>query len=141
MKKWKCFTPEEVEALRQNPYTHTVTAQTISFTTEFKRIFWEKSQAGQTPSEIMREMGYDPEVLGQSRISGIKSHIKEQIWSEEGIHAGRKSVGKGMKEDDLKQLSSSKSMIKMANELAYLRQEVEFIKKTIQMGNRKKQGK
>lgn len=141
MKKWKCFTPEEVEALRQNPYTHTVTAQTISFTTEFKRIFWAKSQKGQLSHDIMKEMGYDPEVLGRTRINGIKSHIKEQIITGEGLHEGRKTVGRGMTARDVEQLPPSKSMIKMANELAYLRQEVEFLKKAIRMENRKKQGK
>ena len=34
--KWKGFTPDEVLALRANPYTLTVTEKTISFTREFK---------------------------------------------------------------------------------------------------------
>lgn len=37
--KWKSFTPEEVLALRENPYTLKVTDKTIAFTRAFKEQF------------------------------------------------------------------------------------------------------
>ena len=39
--KWKAFTPEEVRALRENPYTLKVTDKTIAFTRTFKEQFWQ----------------------------------------------------------------------------------------------------
>ena len=95
-----------------NPYTHTVTDRTISFTAEFKRIFWERMQSGESPIIILQDMGYDPGVLGKERIHGIRTHIKEQVLSGEGIHEGRRTAGRGMTVNDLDQLPPSKSMIK-----------------------------
>ena len=69
--KWKGFTPDEVLALRANPYTHTVTEKTISFTREFKERMWEGMQNGQPKRALVIELGYDPDILGPSRIEGI----------------------------------------------------------------------
>lgn len=37
----------EMALLKENPYTHEVRARQISFTAEFKRIFWVRYQAGE----------------------------------------------------------------------------------------------
>ena len=50
--------------LRSNPYTYKVTYRTIAFTVEFKEIFYSRLQEGITPSTIVSELGYDPEILG-----------------------------------------------------------------------------
>ena len=38
----KKFTPEEVEALRENPYTERVSESQFSFTLAFKEAFWQE---------------------------------------------------------------------------------------------------
>lgn len=76
--KWKGFTSDEVLALRANPYTLTVTEKTISFTREFKERMWEGMQSGQPKRALVIELGYDPDILGPSRIEGIAYHIKKR---------------------------------------------------------------
>lgn len=38
----KVFTDEEIEMIRQNPHTRSVTPKTIKFTQEFKDLFLER---------------------------------------------------------------------------------------------------
>ena len=45
----KVFTNEEMEMLRSNPYTYAVTPHILSFTKEFKELFWKEYQEGGIP--------------------------------------------------------------------------------------------
>lgn len=47
--KWKnsSFSLYEIAVLRENPYTHEVRQKQISFTAEFKEVFWVRYQAGE----------------------------------------------------------------------------------------------
>ena len=58
------FTEEEIAVLSQNPYTYRVTAYQISFTKEFKDLFWSEYQRRLSPSKIFRKYGYDINILG-----------------------------------------------------------------------------
>ena len=49
----------EMASLKENPYTHEVRARQISFTAEFKRIFWVRYQAGEYIPGIFESLGYD----------------------------------------------------------------------------------
>ena len=66
----KVFTNEEVELLRNNPYTYAVTPHILSFTKEFKELFWKEYQAGEIPRQILEKHGYPADVLGKERIWG-----------------------------------------------------------------------
>ena len=68
----RSFTKEEQAILRENKYTYSVSANTISFTIEFKKEFWKRYQAGQRPRHIVEELGYDYQMLGESRVSGLQ---------------------------------------------------------------------
>ena len=54
----KIFTTEEVETLRANPYTASVTPTIIRFTLEFKKEFWRLSAEGCTGNQAFRKLGY-----------------------------------------------------------------------------------
>lgn len=84
----KVFTPEEVEMLGCNKYTYTVIPHILSFTKEFKELFWEGYQGGAIPRQILEKYGYPVDVLGKERIWGIAHVIKKQFHSLEGIHEG-----------------------------------------------------
>ncbi len=123
----KMFTEQEVKMLRDNPYTYTVTAHILSFTKEFKDLFWKEYQAGAIPRQILEKCGYPADVLGKERIWGIAHVIKKQYYTPEGLHegslpkAGRTTAANGRTtEDQVKQLQG---------EVQYLRQEIEFLKK------------
>lgn len=66
------FTDSQIEELKANPYTLTVTTNQITFTREFKILFWSDYQNRMSPRSIFQKYGYDPEVLGRSRITGFQ---------------------------------------------------------------------
>ena len=72
------FTPRQMDLLRKNEYTYEVTESQIFFTRAFKEKFWTMYQGGMTPRQIVAELGYDPDILGTKRLSGIQLTIKKQ---------------------------------------------------------------
>lgn len=123
----KVFTTEEVEMLRNNPYTFAVTPHILSFTKEFKELFWEEYQAGLIPRQILEKYGYPANVLGKERIWGIAHVIKKQYHSPEGLHEGTlPRLGKSSGKDAQ---TTEERVSKLQGEVEYLRQELEFLKK------------
>ena len=126
---WKTFTPEELVKIKQNPYVKSATAHMIRFTSVFKEEFWEQIERGMMPNNIIRSMGFDPEVLGGSRINGITQHIREQAEGGNGFRDVRQTALLNGTPD--RPLPPSKALLHMQHEIAYLKQELEFIKKII----------
>jgi hypothetical protein len=127
---WKSFTPEELMAIRNNPYVKSATDRMIRFTVTFKIEFWEQyNDKGIPPTQIIRSMGFDTIVLGESRIAGIVQHIREQVVSGVGFtdvyHRSALFEPKGQNK------APSIALIHLQHEVAYMKQELEFIKKTI----------
>lgn len=125
------FTEEEMERLRQNPYTYRVTKYQLSFTKEFKEIFYSEYQAGELPRQILIDHGYDPAILGDRRVWGIYRHLREQYEKYGGFresgpphrtqsHASAAVEISAAEENELK---------KLRHEVDYLKQEIEFLKK------------
>lgn len=123
----KVFTPEEVEMLRGNKYTFAVTPHILSFTKEFKELFWEEYQDGAIPRQILEKYGYPADVLGKERIWGIAHIIKKQYHSPEGLHEG--ALTKTGKSSDKDIQTTEERVNKLQGEVEYLRQEIEFLKK------------
>ncbi len=131
MRSWKTFTPEELKLLRVNPYVKSATSKMVRFNVSFKEEFWRLyNEEHKSPQKIMEELGFDVEVLGTKRIDGILIHIREQARSGEGFWDVRKVFDNQSLQNE-KQLPPSKAILKMQHELAYLKQEMEFIKKNI----------
>ncbi len=84
----KVFTDQEMEMLRGNQYTYAVTPRILSFTKEFKELFWKEYQDGAIPRQILEKYGYPADILGKKRIWGIAHVIKKQYYSPEGLHEG-----------------------------------------------------
>lgn len=123
---WKTFTEEQVRDLRKNPWVKSATSKMIRFTAAFKAEFWRQhSEEGKTPRQIVSALGFDPNMLGESRIAGIMLHIKEEAVTGEFSDVRRIPASND------ENVAPSKMLLKMQHEVAYLRQEVEFIKKTI----------
>lgn len=141
--KWKVFSPEEVVSLRSNPYTLKATEKTITFTLKFKEVMLDGLQQGKSPESIMQELGYDPAVIGDSRVKGIAYHITKEAESPEGLHEGRRTprMARAVTEEEVASSAPSRSLRRLQAEVSYLRQEVEFLKKIMQAGNGTKRGK
>ena len=117
MTNWKTFTQEELKAICANPYVKSATAKMIRFTIAFKEEFWRRyNEECQSPCEIMRELGFDPEIIGDKRVAGILIHIRDQVNSGEGFRDVRKVPETQTKSDY--QLPPSKSILKMQHKLA-----------------------
>ena len=117
----------EVELLRNSPFVRSVTTHSVSFTQEFKQIAYEEKRKGVPVAETMRRHGIDPTILGASRIDGFSYQLNKKAKKEENFADGRKDnyrrpprTGEETTEQRIRQLE---------NELAYTRQEVEFLKK------------
>ena len=67
----KVFTNEEVEMLRNNPYTYAVTPHILSFTKEFKELFWKEYQEGEIPRQILKSMATPQMYLAKSGSGGL----------------------------------------------------------------------
>ena len=135
----KEYTPKQIKELEKNPYVHHMTKHMIYYTAKFKEDFWLSYQAGNTPRIILSDFGFDLTVFGQKQIDSLTQHIKEQALSGNGFSEGnnrkRRVPIKATKEEEL---SAPQSIERMQNELLYLRQEVEFLKKIIIADNSEK---
>ena len=126
--KLKEFTPEEVVELKKSPYVKSVSEKSVRFNVAFKEAFWERYQEGMTPRAILEELGISPEILGTPRVYGIVRRIKETVENGEAFRdVNRPSV----LTDETIEFKPSHALERMMHEVAYLKQEIEFIKKII----------
>ena len=135
----KEYTPKQIKKLEANPYTLKVTKNKLYFTIKFKEDFWINYQAGNAPRKILSDLGYDLEYFGQKQIDSIVQRIKKEALSGNGFREGENRERRiPVKATNREELSSPHSIERMQNELLYLRQEVEFLKKIIMTNNSKK---
>ena len=128
----KEYTPKQIKELKANPYTLNVTKSKLYFTAKFKEDFWISYQAGNAPRKILLD-------FGQKQIDDIVQRIKRQALSGNGFTEGENRQKRiPMKATNEEDLSSPQSIERMQNELLYLRQEVEFLKKIIIADNSRK---
>lgn len=134
----KEYTAKEMKLLKANPYTFKVTKNKLYFTIEFKEAFWRAYQAGMAPRKIFEDLGYDLEMFGQKQIDSIVQSIKRQAQSGTGFRQGENRTRR--KKDELSipegaPLESQETWISILNEVKYLRQEVDFLKKIVRTEN------
>ena len=108
-----------------------VTPQFVYYSAEFKERFYREYQEGKKPRKIIGEMGIDTNILGQTRVNGIKRRILRDVH-----------IGKGFTEitseacvtQTGRTLTPETKIRRLEHELAYTRQELEFVKKIIAAG-------
>lgn len=132
------YTAKEMRLLKANPYTFKVTKNKLYFTIEFKEAFWTAYQAGMAPRRILGDLGYDLEIFGQKQIDSMVQSIKRQAQSGSGFRQGENRARR--KKDNLSMpegtpVESKEALAGILNEVKYLRQEVEFLKKIVTTKN------
>lgn len=132
------YTAKEMKLLKANPYTFKVTKNKLYFTVEFKEAFWTAYQAGAAPGKILADLGYDLEIFGQKQIDSMVQGIKHQAQSKSGFRQGENRTRR--KKDELSipeetPVESKEALAGIWNEVKYLRQEVEFLKKIVRTEN------
>ena len=125
----KKYTKKQIKELELNPYTLQVDDKRIFFTIEFKKVFWTKYQAGVSPRAILKELDYNLDYFGQKQIDSIVQRVKKEALSGEFTEGYSRNNRMKIKEPD--EDISPQNIKQMQNELLYLRQEVEFLKKVL----------
>lgn len=133
----KEYTAKEIKQLKANPYTLRVTKNKLYFTAKFKEDFWIRYQSGDAPKKIMSDLGYDMDCITQKQIDNYVQRIKREALSGEGFKEGDNRTKRMLVKapGEISDLSSPQSIERMQNEILYLRQEVEFLKKIIKADN------
>ena len=130
------FTSEQIAELSANPYTYNVTPKFLLFTKEFKELFWSEYCEGKPPRMILRECGYDTELLGTDRISGIQQSLKREYHKWNTFHDGKcppKAAAPTKSGSD-----ETVTIKQLQHEVEYLKQEIEFLKKTYSIRSTRK---
>lgn len=126
----KRFTAEEIEILKANPYTLSISADAIRFKKEFHDQYRRLYMLGHNCTKIFKELGYSIDILGIRRIYSFDSRIKAKSQMTEEVLAA--SEEEQFVDKDIQ-------LTRLQNEVMYLRQELEFIKKIIKAENSSKQ--
>lgn len=118
---------KQVDELRKSPHVRLVNANILSFTAEFKEHVYEERQRGVPFREILSKAGIDPDLMGSRRIRNLSSSINEQ---------GRRGVGFSdivkkapLPAEKKKAKTIEDKVARLQHELAYVKQEVEYLKK------------
>ena len=124
----KKFTEEEMNHLRASSYVLDVSPSIVHFSAEFKEKFWNLILLRKAPREIVVELGIDPEILGENRVNGLKSMIRNEV-----------RAGKGFRdletyETHRNEFINPEMKVKyLEQQIAYKDQEIEFLKKIVSL--------
>ena len=122
------FTTDQMKLLRDHPYVIQVSPNVVCFAKEFKEIVWTEMQRGRDIHEILEEYNLPCEILGETRISGLKGLIRR---------AGK--AGKGFSDVNSDACrsngfrSAEKEIEFLKTQLMYKDQEIEFLKKIVSL--------
>jgi hypothetical protein len=123
------FTESAIEQLKQSDYVLHVTPNQVHFSNEFKMEFWELLCTGMEARDIITHLKIDPEILGETRINGLKAMIRDQAKSGKGfrdLNACYKT---------LNAYDSPENRIRhLEHQLKYKDQEIAFLKKIVSLG-------
>lgn len=124
----KKFTEEEMNHLRASSYVLDISPNIVHFSAEFKEKFWNSILLRKEPREIVIELGIDPEILGENRVNGLKTMIRNEV-----------RAGKGFRDLEtygtyVKDFTNPESKVKyLEQQIAYKDQEIEFLKKIVSL--------
>ena len=122
------FTEAEMSRLRASRYVLDVSPTTVHFSAEFKKKFWDAITTGKKPRDIIIELDIDPDILGETRIAGLKTMIKNEVKSGKGFRdlETYKTAINGF-------MTAEAKIQVLEQKLAYKEQEIEFLKKIVSL--------
>jgi hypothetical protein len=139
------FTPEQLKELLESSYISNISRRSVSYTHEFKELFWQRYCDGADSMQIFRDAGLNVQILGQDRIYAFVKALRN--LKERGLpflEGNEPHDDKPEKKFDFPKpprmqrykdtTISPDEMSKMYHQVAYMSQEIEFIKKIILAG-------
>jgi len=129
----KFFTQEEMDIIRQNPYVISVSSSRIIYSLAFKKFAVAQAEQGLKSPEIFVKAGFDPEILGTSRMYAAIKKFKKEAASPEGL----RETSSKTREQRMAQFAKEeydKKHTKVAlrenqKKVVHLEQQLEFLKK------------
>ncbi len=123
----KHFSDEQVIALKGNPCVESASKLSVSFTEEFKRKAYGQILSGKSMYQIFKDNDIDTDALGPIRIMKFQQHLRMCADRCDGF----KNMRNEWHKSDIKKdkVASEQRVKNLENEVAYLRQVVEFLKK------------
>ncbi len=139
------FTAEEIEHLLSSPHIAYVSRTTISFTSAFKEMLWRRHCEGIPSAKIIEDSGLSYDIIGRGRVDTLLKSLRDQTERGLPFNDGLEPhVNKPDKKFDIPKIPrlpqnaliplTPDAIAKMAHEVKYLKQEMEFLKKIILAG-------
>lgn len=126
------FSQQDIAILKASPYVASVSEMTVRFTEEFKDIAYAEKRSGTPLPEIFRMHGIDPAILGSSRVEGFSYTLNRRNRKEDLDQ--KRSNTSYQRPPKTGEESLLQRIEQLEYELAYTRQEVEFLKKIQEAG-------
>ena len=124
----KKFTEKEMNHLRASSYVLAVSPSIVHFSAEFKEKFWNRILLKKSPHEVVVELGIDPEILGNNRMNGLKSMIRNEVRAGKGFRDLETYV------THRNEFINPEMKVKyLEQQIAYKDQEIEFLKKIVSL--------
>ena len=127
---------EDIIKLHASPYIIAVSQRSICFSVEFKRLAYEQILTGKHMRSIFADSGIDPDIIGDKRIQNFRYWVKKYAERDAGF--------KNLRANNCRRPAKSREATlenrvrDLEHELAYTRQEVEFLKKITSIKDTKK---
>lgn len=134
--KQSYLTEEQISILSKNPNIVKVTPRQVHYTQTFKNYFCREYAKGRSSTEILREQGIDPKVLGETRVSTLRTYyssVKNAFPGKENLALEGENPYRGTKGSGHTQLQTNTDIIhmigKLEQQVQYLEKETDFLKK------------
>ena len=127
------FSDEQVQELEKNPYVKKVSVKSITYSEEFKELFWTDLQKGMLPRNIFKKYGFDPSMLGPRRTKNFTYRVRKEATRVERFKDTR-STNSGRPLTRVLTIEEELERLKQKCEI--LQQENDFLKR-VRFINRK----
>lgn len=134
------FSDTEVERLKLNAFVRNVSEKAITYTDEFKHYFIAEALNGKLTRSIFKEAGFDPDVLGSERMIEARRRWMK-AYNNDGVLGLRDTRKVNSGRPSKKELTIEDQLVKKNAEIAYLKAELELIKKLDLKERQVKKGK
>ena len=131
------FTQEQQHLLSQSPCITKVTEKSITYSEDFKLHAINEYAKGKTPTEIFREAGLEPKIIGSKNPGRSLSRWRSVYFKEGkagliGEKRGRGSSGR----PKTSEMSLEERLVVAEAKITYLQMENEFLKKLDELERR-----
>ena len=131
------FTLEQIQILRATQYIKNVSEKSIIYSYEFKRYFVSKSLNSKTAKQIFIAAGFDPEMIGESRIKAFTTKMRKRYRDNRilSLEDTRKNFSGSPRkteltpEQQIEKLQSKISILEQKNDIGKLMKIIEMQKK------------